>query len=168
MSYINVTTKMFFDRAGIIAAMTDKSRKCLSSALAFGRQVMKRGMRRRKGVSAVGDYPSAHKNSLLRDFIFFGLDVKTLSGVVGPTLLHRGGSGMDREIVSGAKTVPELINEGGIVIRHRAMGRGRTFRRVGTAQKQIYKPRPFVALTLPKTAAKLADNMAKFPLRKGA
>jgi hypothetical protein len=161
MSYINVTTKMFFDKPGVVAAMSRKTQRVLSSTGAFTRQTMKRGMRKRKGVSAIGDYPSAHGNSLLRSLIYFGYDDATQSVVIGPTLIRN-----DSSILSNV-TVPQLINEGG-TIQRRVFRRRKNSRLSGyVTETQRYRPRPFVALTTPVAAKKLADNMAKFELKKG-
>lgn len=156
---INVTTKMFFDRVKVANAMERKENRCLSSAGAFGRTVMRRGMRRRKRISAPGEYPSAHAGQL-KELIYFGFEPSTKSVVIGPTFFRK-----DREAIGATKTVPQLINEGGTVFRQRKVGRGANRRLVGGVVRQLYRPRPFVALTLPKTAAKLAQNMEKFDLQ---
>jgi hypothetical protein len=170
MTYINVTTKMFFDKPGVIAAMSEKSHRCLSSALAFSHTVMKRGMRKRKGISAVGAYPSSHGNPLLKELIYFGLDSNSLGGIVGPTLLGGGGHGTKDQLIEGGKVLPELINEGGTVIYQKRQFRRRDGKNVLVKKpvKQRYRPRPFIELTLPHGAKKLAENMANFELRKGA
>lgn len=161
--FINVTKKIFFDRQRVINAMEKKTARVLSSTGAFGRTVMKNGMRRRKAVSAPGAFPSSHLGQL-RDFIYFGYGGKG-SVVIGPTLLHRQGAGLDREYIQGGKPVPQLINEGGVVIRQRAVGRGRTFRRYGPQEKLTFRARPFVALTAQVTIPKLRENMEKFDLK---
>jgi hypothetical protein len=164
VNYINVTTKMFFDKPGVVAAMSAKTHRVLSSTGAFARTVMQRGMRRRKGVSAPGDYPSAHGNSLLRDLLYFGFDASAQGVVVGPTLIGRNRRGA---IVESGKTIPQLINEGGAVVRKSTI-RGRGRRAIDKINRYAYRARPFVTLTLPKAAAKLAENMKKFELKKGA
>ncbi len=150
---INVTTKMFFDRDKVVNAMDRKTHQCLSSAGAFARTVMKRGMRRRKKISQPGEYPSAHAGQL-RDLIYFGFDGNTKTAVIGPKLY----SGKDT--AQRNKTIPQLINEGGTVVRAIRQKNG-TLKRV----TQQYQPRPFVGLTAPIAAAKLAENMEKFDLK---
>lgn len=150
--FINVTTQMFFDRDKVQRAMDRKGQRCLSSAGAFGRTVMKRGMRRRKSVSAVGAYPSAHAGQL-RDLIYFGYDAASKGVVIGPTLFSGTQDG-------GSKTVPQLLNEGGTVTR--------VVRRTGQPSRpvrQVYQPRPFVELTRKPAADKLLENIEKFEFR---
>jgi hypothetical protein len=147
---------MFFDRKKVTDAMDRKSKKCLSSAGAFGRTFMKRGMRKRKGVSAVGAFPSSHSGEL-RDLIYFVYDAASKGVVIGPKLFKKGRD------TTGSKTIPQLVNEGGAVSRVAAVGRGGNSKRKRV--KQVYKPRPFVALTQPVAAAKLVENMAKFDFK---
>jgi hypothetical protein len=145
--------------------MDKKTEKVLSATGAFTRTAMQRGMRRRKSASKPGDYPSAHGNSLLRDRILFGFDVGTESLIVGPDKLDS----TDREVAAAGKTVPELINFGGTVTRKAIYDpKTKQIRRIRHNQRPrqwVYRPRPFVALTLPIAAKKLADNMERFELQ---
>lgn len=149
----------------VYAAIQAKKRKSLFGAAKSTKTTMERRMRYRKGISSPGDYPSAHKPlPLLRKFVRFQADTARGTFIVGPEKLHRGGKGIDREHVEGGKPFPRLINEGGVIVRHRAIGRGRTFRRVGNRVRMVYRPRPFTKLTLPYAAQRLASNMKKINL----
>lgn len=165
---MHVSLDMFFDRAGVLNAMDDKSNRCMSSAGAFGRTVMQRGMRRRRSASSVGDYPSARPgNPLLRERVRFGYDKKNKSLVIGPALLDS----TDREVAQAGYTVPELVNYGGTIKRQRTYDPVRDeIVRLGPSEppeQWLYQPRPFVELTQPKAEQKLMDNLANFKLRKG-
>lgn len=160
--FFHVSLDMFFDRAKVIDAMDRKTHRVLSSTGAFGRSVMQRGMRYRKKASTPGDYPSARRgNALLRDGIFFGYNASAREVVVGPRLLDR----TDSDVAAMGKTVPQLINEGGVVSRRMVYdAKKKQMRRTNRPLRWRYRPRPFVDLTLPKAAAKLAENMEKFDL----
>jgi hypothetical protein len=163
---IHVSLDMFFDRQGVITRMDAKTNKVLSSAGAFSRTVMQRGMRKRKKISSPGEYPSAHQNPLLREKVRFGFTGNfhdALKGVViGPALLDSP----DKEVAASGKTVPELINEGGVVMRRMVYDRNKKeLRRTRQPIRWKYRARPFVDLTMPKAAAKLAENMEKFDFR---
>ena len=150
----SVDKRIFFDKPGIISRMTRKTRRVLSATGAYARGVMKKGMRYRKATSQPGDYPSAHKgNPLLRQLIFFGADIATGSVVIGPILFKPSGE---------AKTIPQLINEGGTVVRPRKfVVKGRQPKRIEGKATLTYQPRPFVELTLPIAAGRLVTNMEK-------
>ncbi len=162
----HVSLDMFFDRAGIIAKMDEKTNKVLSNTGAFARTVMQRGMKYRKSPSPVGGYPSAHRgNPLLREKIRFGYDEATKSVVIGPALLDK----TDKEVAAAGKTVPELINYGGVVMRRKVYDpKLKQIRHLHRTQKPIpwhYGARPFAELTLPIASKKLAENMEKFDLK---
>lgn len=144
--FINVTKQIFFDRDRIIRAMDAKTRTVLAKTGGFTRLVMKRAMRKvtkKRNVSQPGEYPLAHEGTLRR-LIFFGYDLPSKSLVVGPTLFKgKRGSG-------STKTVPELVNYGGVARRMASTGR----------VVQHYRPRPFVALTMPAAIRVLRENMA--------
>lgn len=160
--FIHVTTKMFFDRAKVVEAMDRKTNKVLSSTGAFSRKTMQRGMRRRKKISNPGEYPSAHGNALLREKIFFGFDEGSRSLIVGPAKLDR----TDKEVLAAGKTVPQLLNEGGTILRKQTYdSKAKKFRPIKRARRHVYRPRPFVELTLPIAAKKLADNMEKIEFK---
>lgn len=164
---MHVSLDMFFDRAGTIAAMDEKSNRCMSSAGAFGKTVMQRGMRRRKAISDPGNYPSAHPgNPLLREKVRFGFDKDKKSLVVGPALLDS----TDPEVAAAGFTVPELVNFGGTVERRSTYDPlANRIKRISNAENPVrwlYQPRPFVELTQPKVEKKLLDNLERFTFRK--
>ena len=163
--FINVTTKMFFDRAKVIAAMDNKTARVLGSTGAFTWRAMKQGMRYRKSASKPGDYPSARRgNALLRDRVLFGYAISAGELVVGPSLLDR----TDKEVAAVGKTVPQLINEGGAVVRRRVWDpKKKESRYTKRSFVWRYRARPFIALTMPAAAKKLADNMERLELRAG-
>lgn len=150
---ISVTTQMFFQPEKLQKAVDRKEQKVASATGAFARTVMKRGMRKRKGISPEGGYPYSHIGTL-RNLIYFGMDPNQKGVVVGPTLFS-GSKG------AGSKTVPQLIADGGTVKRVIRVGK----RKVRKTVTQKFKPRPFPNLTLPIAAAKLAENMEKFELK---
>lgn len=149
----------------VLAAVEAKKRKALFGAAKSTKTTMERRMRYRKRISSPREYPSAHKPlALLRKRIRFSADVGGNTFVVGPEKLHRQGRGIDRDQIEGNIPVPRLINDGGAVVRQRALGRGRTFRRVGNKVRMVYRPRPFVKLTTPYAAQRLASNMERINL----
>lgn len=156
---ISVTPQIFFEPDKVLAPMNRKTEMVLKLTGGYARKVMKQGMRRRKGASAPGDYPSVHSGQL-RDLIYFGYDIDARELVVGPTLFK-----VDREISGTSKTVPELLNEGGTVQRTRVVGRGSKRRATDRTRTQTYRPRPYVTLTLPIAAKQFAINMEKLDLK---
>jgi len=161
-----VVKSMFFDRARVLDAMDKKTQRVLGSTGAFAQTAMQRGMRHRKSASQPGDYPSARRGiAMLRDKILFGYDMGTKSLIVGPSKLES----QDKEVAASGKTVPELINFGGVVMRRQIYDpKTKQIHRIRKNQRTrrwVYRPRPFVQLTLPIAAKKLADNMEKFDLK---
>lgn len=167
---IHVSLDMFLDRARVMAAMDDKSNKAAALTGGWGRTYMQRQMRYRQGISKPGDFPSAHKanNAYLREKIRFGYDTGLRELIIGPALLDT----TDKEVAAAGLTVPELINSGGVVRRHKVFDAKRQqIRRLRKSQRPKvwqYRKRPFVALTRPKVIEKLKENMEKIPFRKGA
>ncbi len=146
-----LSAKLFLqlDTRKLVKAMDRKERKVLYRSAAYARTTMKRGMRRRKKASGVGDYPSAH-SSEIRDTIAFAVNPSSGASIVGPLAFSKQPSWLP----SGITTVPQLLNEGG------------TVRRIVKKKTQIqrYKPRPFVDLTTVVAAKRLAENMKNIPL----
>jgi hypothetical protein len=142
------------DVVGMGRALEKKDKKVLFKSAAFARTVMKRGMRRSKKVSRAGGYPAAHAGQL-RDLIFFDVDVAAGSVGVGPLKFDSG-----EKDAGSAGTIPRLINEGGRVSREVGPKGNRRI------VSMVYKPRPFVELTLPKAAAKMAELYETIPLVK--
>lgn len=155
--FIFVQTKTFFDKPRIVAAMDEKTLKVLRITGGQCRKAMQHGMRYRKKPSAPGDYPSAHKpNALLRQRIHFGFDEESRSLIIGPDKLNR----TDREVAAAGKTVPQLVNEGGTILRKRTFDKKKKrWRHTNRARRQHYRERPFVNLTTDYGAERLAKNM---------
>lgn len=141
----------FIDRPGVFDAVDAKFQKVFGRTGGFGRQVMKRGMRKRKKPSEPGNYPHSHQGGL-RDGIFFNYDKARRELVIGP-LRH---AWQPPWLPAGIETVPQLINEGGTyTIRDDKKG----------PQIINYPARPFVKLTQPKTVAKFRELTASIPLK---
>ena len=160
---MHVSLDMFFDLEAVQARMDRKTERVFGATGAYTRKAMQRGMRRRRGVSAPGEYPSARPgNPLLRDKIRFGYDSNKQALVIGPALLDR----TDREVAAAGMTVPELINYGGTVMRRRRWDpQANRIRRMQRSERPIpwhYRPRPFVALTRPIAERALMENMERF------
>jgi len=92
-----------------------------------------------------GRPPRRGPTDLLRKNIFFGVDLPSESVVIGPRVFAK------QPKLRGAKSVPELLNSGGVEI---IMDRPVT-----------YEPRPYIETVLPVAARKLAELVEKVPLR---
>jgi hypothetical protein len=79
--------QLFLDRPAIARYIDRKTLRVFKRFGAFVRLVAQRSMRRRKTASPPGQPPSVHKGQL-RKFIFFSLDERRKSVVIGPTLLR--------------------------------------------------------------------------------
>jgi hypothetical protein len=79
--------QLFLDRPAIARYVDRKTMRVFKRFGAFVRLVAQRSMRRRKTASPPGQPPSVHKGQL-RKFIFFSLDERRKSVVIGPTLLR--------------------------------------------------------------------------------
>ena len=148
--FFTATFDGFIDRKGIGDALDKKERRVLARAGGYSRSTMRRGMRRRRGAGQEGGFPNAHSGEL-RDLIYFNYDPKEGSVSIGPLRFRNQPSWLP----SGVETVPQLINEGGIV-RRKIAGKLRTRR---------YRKRPFVELTRQKAAPKLVEIYKQTPLR---
>lgn len=114
--------QFFFDRQAVIDAIGKGKAAALRRFGGYLATVAKRSMRYRKGASAPGQPPSAHKDAnlarkkklgfskhngaLLREFLYYAFDPTTESVVVGPQGFRTKGGGM---------TVPQLHEYGGTV-----------------------------------------------------
>jgi len=147
----NATFDGFINRKSVTDALDKKERRVLARAGGTARQIMRRGMRRSKKPGPVGGYPNAHSGEL-RDKIFFNYNQSHGSVSVGPLRLAT----QPKWLPSGIETVPQLLNQGGTV-RRLVHKKQRTF---------VYKPRPFVDLTIPAAALALVRIYRNTPLRK--
>lgn len=136
------TTIVFFDDA-LVRRMEAKKRRALLRIGAFGRTVMKRSFRKRKGSSTPPQPPYSHVG-LLRDLTLYAYESSRESVVVGPKLLRAS---------RGTSTVPQLLNEGGTVRRQIATTGGKKL------QVAIYRARPFASAESPA----FAETKAKMP-----
>ena len=162
-------TNVFFDGAKILEHMDAKQAKVLARTGAFAQRVMRnsikkapKGKKTRQKAKATGKYPRyhAHKNSGLR-LILFSYDPIQGSVVVGPykfgtpeafSEFYRG----RRTITTSDKTVPQLLNEGGVA-------KQTTEYRSGTVvnRQMNYRPRPFADDALEPATEKFKDLMLK-------
>lgn len=156
MSFVDVKFEQFFDREAVIKRMDRKRRRVLARTGGFARGVVRRSMRpagksKKTQISRPGKPPRTHER-LLKDRIFFGFDSTLDDGVVGPELLKVGRPGKGEQF-SGARTVPELLEKGGVkTVRRKVRGKVKTVR-------QTYRPRPYISVATPKVSAKMADIM---------
>ncbi len=101
--------KMFFTAAPVVRAVDRATRKVLSKFGAFVRQRAKTSIRPKKGRGSApaGSPPYSH-TGLLRRFIYFGYDPRKRSVVIGPARFKERSP-------YGPTTVPEILEEGGVV-----------------------------------------------------
>ena len=79
--------QLFLDRAAVTRYFDRKTLRVFKRFGAFVRLIAQRSMRRRKTASPPGQPPSVRKGQL-RKLIFFSLDERKKSVVIGPTLLR--------------------------------------------------------------------------------
>lgn len=127
----------FFDRDRVIAQLNRNARKALSRLGAFVRTRARTSLRYRKGVSAPGSPPSAHRTvpgprskrpqavSPLREFLFFSYDDASRSVVIGPTRLN-----------GKAGTAPKALEYGGVSV---VLSNGKS-RAVGVKARPYMRP----------------------------
>jgi len=142
------------DVSKLIRAMDAKERRVLFKTGNDGRKFMKEGMRKtgkRGPASSPGGFPASRLGPLKKT-IAFAVDPRAGTVVIGP----RGFDAQPRWLPTGIRTVPQLLNEGGIVRRH--------FRNRDHPIYMLYRPRPFVDLTNVPTSKKFAENMKNIPL----
>lgn len=83
------STRYFFDRSSVIAAVGKAAAKNLSKAGAYMRRTAKGSIRKAKGPSKPGRPPHSHVGTL-KNLLFFSYDPRTRSVVVGPEKVHPG------------------------------------------------------------------------------
>lgn len=157
--------KMFFDRQAVLNA-TDRARvRALSKFGAFVRRADKSSVKYKKGKSAAGSPPHAHRlahfkrkkkskgqtvrqpSSPLRELIFFGYDSSSRSVVIGPAAFKSR---------LGVGVVPRVVEEGGV---GPFVGKG------GKVQSAVYKPRPHTGPAFRREIPKL-PQMFKDSIKK--
>jgi hypothetical protein len=152
---------LFFDRKVVIDQLQRKERQVLSGTGAYGRRVMRSQFRAgtRRYTPQPGKPPRywAHKNAGLRT-VLFSYDPRKVDVVIGPVFYgstefvrqHKYGT----EIIKPTLPVPQLLNEGGVVIRRVNYKSG------ATAWRDI----PFTDKPLEKTAEKLRELIQRHGL----
>jgi len=131
----------FFDTSAVLEAVGRARAKALTRIGGHIRTTAQRSIRRRKGPSAPGSPPHAHKGQL-RKFLFFSYDARSDSVVVGPALLPGGTN------VRVGGTIPAMLELGG------AVGAGRK-----QATEARVEARPYMGPAL--GAAARADKLSK-------
>ena len=127
--------RTFFDRAGVIAAVSAAERSALSRFGAYVRQRARTSIRPRSGTSVPGAPPFSHVG-LLRQFILFAYEPSRGSVVIGAVQLG-GKTGGD---------APRLLEHGGSALR---MRRGKLVR-------CQYQPRPFMQPAFDRELSRLS------------
>lgn len=125
----------FFDRQAVVSAIDKVSIRVLSRFGAFVRRSAKGRIRRRKKPSLPGQSPSSH-SGLLRDNIYFAMDLGNRSVVIGPAKL---GGGTD---------APHVLEYGGDTVISGGRSRG----------KRIHiEARPYMQPAFEENLSKLPD-----------
>lgn len=108
---ISMRTDLFFDRAKIMKAVDDGTRRSMSKGLAFIRKRARSSIRRSKKSSVPGQPPRAHSTSPVASIknIQFYYDTATKSGICGPVKLN------GYRKIKTAKPVPATLEFGGTV-----------------------------------------------------
>ena len=148
--FVHATFDGFFDSRKVEDALDRKEKRVMTRAAGYGRQAMRRGMRRRKGPGPEGGYPNAHGGEL-RNKIFYNYNQSEGAAIIGPIRFAT----QPNYLPSGIETIPQLLNEGATLYR--------PFRK--KKLRQVYKPRPFVELTLPIASAKWVELYEQTTLR---
>jgi hypothetical protein len=152
--------RMFFDRKKVQDILGKQSAKALGKAGAFVQRRARSSLRRRKAASAPGSPPNVHSQDDVATLknIWFALDEKSLSVVVGPLKLNQ------QQYLGGvltAGTVPQLHEFGGTAgIREKRVGKswhpvGRRGPRPGQptrVRRAQYPPRPWMGPAMVKEA----------------
>lgn len=120
MRGIDQTKKWFFDSVAVKNMLDKKSKQALSKMGAFVRRRARSSIRKRKKVSDPGKPPTDRTGKVKR-FIWFALDPKRLSLVVGPVKLGNTNKGSFRS-VGGPGT--RLLEHGGQATIHEVFHHG--------------------------------------------
>lgn len=156
---LGLTLKMakqnFFDRAKVIEAVDEGTRKVLSKFGAFVRQRAKTSIRYRDRAGLPGQPPSAHRTMMrrktnrrtgaskaqavspLREFILFAYDSGSRSVVIGPALLKAG------------SRAPALLEYGGTA--------SVLDPRTGRRKRATYRARPYMRPAFDAELSSLPD-----------
>lgn len=141
--------QLFFDRQRVIGAAAKATLRVLSKFGAYVRTSMRSSIRsggKKNKVSIAGAPPRSHVG-LLKDGIFFGYDEASKTVVIGPVLVSAKGR-------ANGKTVPQTLEEGGVITIVSKNGR--------TRQANI-DPRPYarpaLEANLPRLPAMWANSI---------
>jgi hypothetical protein len=141
---IDDVKRMFFDREGVILAMSEATHKSLSRAGAFIMTTARGLIRKAKKSSLPGRPPHGHGAELLKKNIFFGFDQRSQSMVVGPARLN-GRSAVD---------IPRTLEVGGPT----TIAASARFKQ--PARKVTLAARPYMVPSLNKNLPKLGGVYA--------
>lgn len=144
---VHASQEIVGDFSRTLLTLDDKMRRrVLFRVGAFGRQVMRRSFRKRKGPSAPGSPPNRHEWALhgLTTFRVDGADSVT----IGPDL--------HRTRARASAPVPKVLDQGGTTYVRRVRRKRRESiaareSRQAAIEKVRVAPRPFVAPALQKT-----------------
>jgi hypothetical protein len=148
----------------ILAAIARKEKRVLFKSGAYGRRVMRSGMRpggKKRKSSAPGQYPRYHQgsNRALRH-VLFEVNLRDGTVVIGPPIgwtkqiLGAGDSDVISRTQFTGKTVPQLVNDGGRSVVTTLFESG-----VSQSLSVNHDARPFVALSMPQTTAFFKHQM---------
>lgn len=118
--------KLFFRRDMIGKYLDRKTYYVLNKFGGLVRKTAQRSMRAKKGKSAKGTPPYAHGKKLLRKLLFYSMEKKKKTVIVGPVLLSK----------TAKIGVPSLQEEGGTIAVK--------LKRVDKIVTKQYPPRPFM------------------------
>ena len=148
---IKFDVKVTTDRAKFLKRVETNQARILARTGRYYQRVVKSLLRRKKPRKAPA--PPSHGKGLLRDHVFFNVDLHDESVVIGPEKLRYAG---DRYLRGNVQSVPELLEKGGSaeVIDFR------------TRSKVVkkYDPRPYVSKKEDKLQQKLAENIKQIGL----
>lgn len=103
---------LFVDRRAVREVMDRRTLAVFGRFGAFVRKVAQRSIRRRKRPSQPGSPPSSHSGELRR-FLYFAVDTRRRSVVIGPAATNQTFFDDDMRPVRG--TVPEVLEYGGAI-----------------------------------------------------
>ena len=136
----NAVKGQFFDVKKITRAVKRGTQKSLSYFGAYVRKAARWSIKKRKRYSKPGEPPSSH-TGVLRNFILYWLDKTQGVVLIGPVLTNRSPY-VDL-------TIPELLEEGGTIIRVHGQG--------GDVERITYEPRPYMGPAFEKGKEKLPE-----------
>lgn len=134
--------KLWFDPSPIAKEMDRKTIKVLGKFGAYTRRVAQSSMKTKKGHSPPGVPPYSHGNKYLKKFVFFVVDRKEKTVVVGPTRLSKYSD----------IHLPKVIEGGGRIAKRN---------RAGKPKIANHEPRPFMEPAAKKHYGQVAQWYAE-------